>query len=81
MVELKLYVSDVDYGSVIQALAGRLPGPAAMALRALPDSAREELAVKYINGNASKIEDWVESALAAKGVRVKITGAHASVTG
>ena len=79
MVELKLYVSDVDYESVVQALAGRLSGPAALAARALPDSAKEELVVKYINGNSAKIEEWMESALASKGVRLKITGAQATI--
>ena len=79
MVELKLYVSDVDYESVIQALAGHLAGPAALAARALPDSAKEELGVKYINGNAAKIEGWMETALASKGVRLKISGAQATV--
>lgn len=79
MVELKLYVSDVDYESVVQALAGRLAGPAAMAARALPDDAKEELVVKYINANAAKIEGWMENALASKGVNLKITGAQANI--
>ena len=78
MVELKLYVSDVDYDSVFQALAGRLAGPAALAARALPDSAKEELVVKYINAHSSTLEEWMENALASKGVRMKITGAQAS---
>ena len=79
MVELKLYVSDVDYDSVFQALAGRLAGPAALAARALPDSAKEELVAKYINGNSAKIEEKIEKMLASKGVRVKISGAQATV--
>ena len=79
MVELKLYVSDVDYESVIQALAGRLAGPAAMAAKALPDGAKEELVVKYINTNAAKIESMMENALASKGVHLKVTGAQASL--
>ena len=79
MVELKFNVSDVDFDSVIQALAGGLAGPAALAARALPDSAKEELAAKYINANAAKLEDWIESALASKGVKMKISGAQATV--
>ena len=79
MVELKLYVSDVDYESVVQALAGRLAGPAALAAKALPDAAKEELVVKYINANSTKIEGWMENALASKGVKLKITGAQASI--
>ena len=79
MVELKLLVSEVDYESVIQALAGHLAGPAALAARALPDSAKEELVVKYINSNAGRLEEWMETALASKGVRMKISGASAAV--
>lgn len=79
MVELKLLVSEVDYESVIQALAGHLAGPAALAARALPDSAKEELVVKYINSNAGRLEGWMENALASKGVHMKISGAQAAV--
>ena len=79
MVELKLLVSEVDYESVIQALAGHLAGPAALAARALPDGAKEELVVKYINGNAGRLEGWMENALASKGVKMKISGAQASI--
>ena len=78
MVELKFNVSDVDFESVIQALAGHLAGPAALAARALPDSAKEELVVKYINANAGQLQGWMENALASKGVRMKISGAQAS---
>ena len=78
MVELKFNVSDVDYESVIQALAGFLAGPAVMAARALPDSAKEDMIVRYINANASQMERWLENALASKGVRMKISGAQAS---
>ena len=81
MIELKLYVSEVDYGSIIQALAGTgFAGSAAvMAARALPDGAKEELAVKYLNANAEKLEGMLEDAAARKGVRVKVSGAQASV--
>ena len=82
MVELKLYVSDVDYEALLKfAASGSAVGmaAAAMAARALPDSAKEELAVKYINASSGKIEQMFENAAAAKGVRMKITGAKASV--
>ena len=79
MVELKLYVSEVDYESVMQALGGHLAGPMALAARALPDSAKEELVVKYINASAGQMESWLENALSAKGLRMKISGAQASL--
>lgn len=79
MVELKFNVSDVDFDSVIQALAGSLAGPAALAARALPDSAKEELVAKYINANAAKLENWIGNAIASKGVKMKISGAQATV--
>lgn len=79
MIELKLYVSDVDYESVVQALSGKLAGPAVLAAKALPDGAKEEMAVRYINGSASKLEEMMENALASKGVKLKITGAQASI--
>ena len=58
MVELRFNVSDVDFDSVIQALSGRLAGPVTMMARTLPDSAKEELVVKYINANADRLESW-----------------------
>ena len=81
MVELKLYVSEVDYESAIQAFAGTgLAGSAAaLAARALPESAKEELVVRYLNANAEKLEGLLEDAAAKKGVRVKLSGAQASV--
>ena len=79
MVELKFNVSDVDYESVIQALAGRLAGPALLAVRALPDSAKEEMAVKYINANAALLAGQMQSALEAHGVRAVISGAQAVI--
>ncbi len=78
MVELKFNVSDVDYESVIQALAGHLAAPVIMAARAMPDSAKEDMVVRYINANAQQMERWLESALASKGVHMKITGAQAA---
>ena len=79
MVELRLSVSDVDFEAVIQALAGQLAGPALMAARAMPDEAKEEMAVRYLNANAAQMERWLENALAAKGLRMKISGAKATL--
>ena len=78
MVELKFNVSDVDFESVLAALGGGLGGPLAMMARALPDSAKEDLVVKYINANASQLESWLENALAAKGVKMRISQAQAT---
>ena len=81
MIELKLVVSEVDYESIIGAFAGTgFAGSAALlAARALSDSAKEELAVKYMNANADKLEDMLESAALRKNIRLKVTGAQASV--
>lgn len=82
MVELKLYVSDVDFEALLKLMAnGNAAGmtAAAMAARALPDSAKEELAVKYINASSGKIEQMFENAAVSKGVHMKITGARASI--
>ena len=81
MFELKMYVSEVDYEAAIQALAGTgfAGTAAAMAARALPDTAKEELAVKYMNANAGKIESMLETAAAKKGVHVRLTGAQACI--
>ena len=80
MIELKLHVSEVDFEAAIQMFAGNgLSGVAALAARALPDSAKEELAVKYLNASAEKLESMLETAAERKGVRVKITGAQAAV--
>lgn len=83
MVELKLYVSEVDFEALLKLMAGsgNAMGMNAitMAARALPDSAKEEMAVKYINGSSGKIEQLFENAAAARGVKMKITGAQASV--
>ena len=77
MVELRFNVSEVDYDSILQALAGRLPPPMVMAARAMPDSAKEDMVVKFINANGGQIERWLENTLAANGVRMKISGAQA----
>lgn len=83
MVELKLYVSDVDYEALIKwatgASAGAGAAAIAMAARALPNRAKEEMVVKYINSSSGKIEQMFENAAEAKGVRMKITGAKATV--
>lgn len=83
MVELKLYVSDVDYEALLKRMSGSGSpmgmNAIAMAARALPDGAKEEMAVKYINGSADKISRLFENAAAGQGVRLKITGAQASV--
>ena len=79
MVELKFTVSDVDFDTVIQALAGQLAPPVVLAARAMPDEAKEELVVRYINANAGQMERQFEAALAAKGVRLKISGAKATL--
>lgn len=81
MIELKMYVSEVDFESAIQAITGTgLAGNAAlMAVRALPDSAREELVVKYINANGEKIEQMLAAAAERKGVSIRLSGAHAAV--
>ncbi len=79
MVELRLNVSDVDYEALIRALAGQIAGPALMAARAMPDSAKEEMVTGYINANAARIERAIEGALASKGLHMKITGAQAKL--
>ena len=81
MIELKLYVSDIDYESLIKTLMGKGVGggAAALAARALPDSAREELAVKYINSNAEKLTGMLEQAIAKQDIRLTISGAQAAV--
>ena len=81
MVELRFDVSEVDFDSVVQALAGSLAGPAVLAARMLPDSAKEDMVVSYVNANAEKLEQMFENALAGKGVKLKITGAKATKIG
>ena len=80
MIELKLYVSDIDFDSVLRLFGGgMMGGVAAMAARAMPDSAKEELAVKYLNSNAQRLESMLENAASSKGVSLKISGARASI--
>ena len=81
MVELKMYVSEVDFDAAIRMFAGTgMAGNAAAAAAGLlSDSAKEELAVKYLNANSEKLEAMMEAAAERKGVRVKFTGACASL--
>lgn len=81
MIELKLYVSEMDYEAAVQLLTGGgvAGSAAAMAARVLPDGAKEELAAKYINASAAKLQTMLEQAAASKGVHVKLTGAQAAV--
>jgi len=81
MIELKLYVSEVDYEAAIQAFAGTgfAGSAAALAAKALPDSAKEELAVKYMNANAEKLESMMAAAAERKGIRMKLSGAQATI--
>lgn len=82
MVELKLYVSDVDYDAAVKALSGGgMAGAAiAMAAKAMADSAKEEFAVKYINNNSRKLESMLETAAAKQGIHLRISGAQATIT-
>ncbi len=81
MIELKLYVSEVDYASAIQAFAGTgLAGSTAvMAMKALPNSAKEELVVKYLNSNAEKLQGMLADAASRQGIRLTVSGAQATV--
>lgn len=81
MIELKLKVSDIDYDSVIRALSGGgvAGGAAAFAAKAVPDGAKEDFAVKYMNNNARKLETMLETAAAKKGIHLRISDAQASV--
>lgn len=77
MIELKLNISEVDYESLIKAFAGALSTPAILAAKALPDSAKEDLAVKYLNSNAPKLCAALENVAAKKGIRLTATSAEA----
>ena len=81
MIELKLYVSDVDYESVLKSLSGGgiAAAAVAMAVEALPDSAKEEYAVKYINSNAAKLESIMENAITNQGIHLHVSGAQAAI--
>ena len=79
MIELKLTVSDVDYEALIRQFGGQLGGTFAAAARMLPESAKEELAVKYLNASAGSLAEKFENIAAGRGVRVKIREAKAAV--
>ncbi len=82
MIELRFTLRDVDYEAIIQSLAGHVSGPAALALaaaRAMPDSAKEDMLVRYLNGNAGNLAAQLESAAQAKGIRLKVSAAQAAV--
>ena len=77
MIELKLNISDVDYEALIKTFAGSLSGPAILAAKALPVSAKEDLAVKYLNTNAGKLCAALEKMAAGKGIHLSATDAEA----
>lgn len=79
MIELTLTVRDVDYDALISRFGGSLGGVAAMAARALPQSAKEELAVKYLNANAGKLSQKLEDMARQNGVGVTVETARAKV--
>ena len=81
MVELKLCVSDIDFASIVNTLAGdKLPaGLTGAAVRLMPQKAKEELACKYINEHAEKLETMFQEAAAKKGIGLTISGAQATV--
>lgn len=82
MVELKLYVSDVDYDAAIKLLSGGGMAAAAiaMAARTLSNDAKEEFAVKYLNSNSRKLESMLETAAEKQGIHLRISGAQATIT-
>lgn len=79
MIELKLTLSEIDYEALIRQFGGNLGSTMAAAARMLPESAKEEMAVKYLNANAGALSEKFESMAAGRGVRVKIRSAQASV--
>lgn len=79
MIELTLTVRDVDYDALIARFAGSLGGMATLAAKALPQSAKEELAVKYLNANAGKLSQMLENAARQNGVGVTVGSASAKV--
>lgn len=79
MIELTLTVRDVDYDALISRFGGSLGGMAAMAAKALPQSAKEELAVKYLNANAGKLSQKLEGMARQNGVGVTVETARAKV--
>lgn len=79
MIELTLTVRDVDYDALIARFGGSLGGVAAMAAKALPQSAKEEMAVKYLNSNVGKLSQKLEGMARQNGVGVTVASARAKV--
>ena len=81
MIELKLCVSDIDFASVINAFAGdKLPaGLTGAAVKLMPQSTKEELACKYINANADKLQTMFTEAAERKGIHLTLSGAQANI--
>ena len=77
MIELKLTVSEVDYDALLSRFGGSIGGVAAMAARALPTGAKEDMAVKYLNNHADRLSQSLETLAANNGIRVKIASAEA----
>ena len=77
MIELKLSVSEVDYDALLSRFGGAVGGVAAMAARALPTGAKEDMAVKYLNNHADRLSQSLETLAANNGIRVKIASAEA----
>ncbi len=77
MIELKLSVSEVDYDALLSRFGGSIGGVAAMAARALPTGAKEDMAVKYLNNHADRLSQSLETLAANNGIRVKIASAEA----
>lgn len=79
MIELKLTIRQVDYDALIARFGGSLGGVAAMAAKALPQAAKEELAVKYLNANAGKLSQQLENMARQNGIAVTVDSASAKV--
>ncbi len=77
MIELKLTVSEIDYDALLSRFGGSIGGVAAMAARALPAGAKEDMAVKYLNNHAGRLSQSLETLAAGNGIRVKIASAEA----
>ncbi len=77
MIELKLSVSEIDYDALLSRFGGSIGGVAAMAARALPTGAKEDMAVKYLNNHADRLSQSLETLAANNGIRVKIASAEA----
>ena len=83
MIELRFSISEMDFEAMLRAMTGGQPNPMAsmalMAARSMTESAKEEMLTKYLNANAEYLSRQLERAAGAKGVHVKVSGAHASV--